>query len=190
MTEQAAGPPRLRQRPRQLPLLVLGIVAGATALVVAWLALQGGSSSKPASNGHPTLVSRAQLERFASSLDYPMYWAGPRPGFSYELTSADGRAWVRYLPAGVPAGDPRSSFLVVGTYRQLHSYANLLRAASRPGGASRKIGGGGLMVYSSSRPTSVYFSYPRASYQVEVYSRSVKIAKSLVLAGTITPIGR
>jgi len=185
MTEHVAT--SSRRRP-PLTLLALGIGVGVVGLVVAWLILQGGSSSTPAPNGHPTLVSQAQLERFAHGLDYPMYWAGPKPGFNYELTAADGRAWVRYLPAGVSAGDSRSDFLVVGTYRQPHSYANLQRAASRPGAVSRKIDGGGLLVYSASRPTSVYFSYPGANYQVEVYTHSTKTARSLVEDGSITQI--
>jgi hypothetical protein len=186
MTEPIAAP--ARRRTQQLSLLVLGIAVATTAIVVAWLVLHGGSSSSPASNDRPTLVSQAQLERFARGLDYPMHWAGPKQGFSYELTAAGGRAWVRYLPAGVSAGDPRSNFLVVGTYKQPHSYANLLRASSRLGGVSLKIGGGGLLVYSASRPTSVYFSYPGANYQVEVYTHSTKSARSLVETGAITPI--
>jgi hypothetical protein len=186
MTERVAAP--ARQRPQQLSLIVLGVGVAVAAVVVAWFVLRGSSSPSPVSNGRPALVSQAQLERFARGLDYPMYWEGPKEGFSYELTAAEGRAWVRYLPAGVSAGDPRSNFLVVGTYKQPHSYANLLRAASRPGGVSRNIGGGGLLVYNASQPTSVYFSYPRADYQVEVYSRSTRTARSLVEAGTITRI--
>ena len=112
MTEQAAAP--AGQRPQHLSLLVLGVAVAMAAVLVAWLVLKGGSSSAP-SYEHPTLVSQAQLERFAHGLDHPMYWAGPKPGFSYELTAAKGRAWVRYLPAGVTAGDARSDFLVVGT---------------------------------------------------------------------------
>ena len=185
MTEQVATAPR---RPRQLSLLVLGVAVGVAAMVVALLLLHGGSSAKVSANDHPVLVSQAQLERFARSLDYPLYWAGPKAGFAYELTAADGRTWVRYLPAGVPAGDRRSDFLVVGTYKQPHSYANLRRAASRPGGVPRDISGGGLMVYNSARPTSVYLSYPGAAYQVEVYTHSTKTARSLVLGGTITPV--
>ena len=105
MTERVAAPPR--QRPQQLSLLLLGAGVVVAALVVAWLVFQGGSSSTP-SYDHPTLVSQAKLERFARSLDYPMYWAGPKSGFSYELTAANGRAWVRYLPAGVSAGDAQA----------------------------------------------------------------------------------
>jgi hypothetical protein len=185
MAEQVAASPK--QHRQQLSLLVLGLAVAVAAVAVAWFLLTGGSSSTP-SYAHPTLVSQAQLEHFSRGLGYPMYWAGPRQGFSFELTAAEGRTWVRYLPAGVSAGDPRSDFLVVGTYKQPHSYANLLRAASRPGGVSRKIGGGGLLVYSGERPTSVYFSYPGAGYQVEVYTHSTKTARSLVEAGTIAPI--
>ena len=65
------------------------------------------SAKTPAMNSGPAIVSQSQLERFASSVDSPVYWAGPKPGFSYELTSSNKRTWVRYLPAGVKAGDAR-----------------------------------------------------------------------------------
>jgi hypothetical protein len=188
MTEQVAEPASpARRRPQHLSLLVLGGAAVVAALVVAWLVL-GSSSGTPAANGRPVIVSQAKLERFARTLDYPLYWAGPKPGFSYELTAASGRAWVRYLPAGVSAGDSRSDFLVVGTYKQPHSYANLQHAANRSGGVSRRIAGNGLLVYSAAKPTSVYFSFPGADYQVEVYTHSTKTARSLVLDGTIEPV--
>jgi hypothetical protein len=35
---------------------------------------------------------------------------------------------------------------------------------------------------------SVYFSYPRSGYQVEVYDPSPQQARTLVLGGKITPI--
>jgi hypothetical protein len=189
MTERVAEPASpARRRPQHLSLLALGAGAGVAALVVAWLVLGGGSSGMPAANGRPAIASQAQLERFARTLDYPLYWAGPKPGFSYELTAAKGRVWVRYLPAGVSAGDSRSDFLVVGTYKQPHSYANLQRAANRSGGVSRRIAGNGLLVFSAAKPTSVYFSFPGADYQVEVYTHSTKTARSLVLDGTIEPV--
>jgi hypothetical protein len=174
--------------PRYLPLVVLGVAVATVGLVVVWLLVKGGSSGTPSTNSGPAIVSQAQLERFAGSLDYPVYWAGPKPGFSYELTSANGRAWIRYLPAGVKAGDPRSDFLVVGTYKQPHSYSNLLRAARRAGSVSRSIADGGVAVYNVQKRTSVYFSYPGAKYQVEVYARSSKTARSLVLGDKITPV--
>jgi hypothetical protein len=134
------------------------------------------------------IVTQAQLESFASSLDYPVYWAGPKPGFSYELTSTNGRVWVRYLPAGVRAGDPRPNFLVIGTYKQPHAFDGLLAAAKQPDSLSKRIADGGLLVFSSERPTSVYFGYPGVTYQVEVYAPSAKTARALVVDGKATPV--
>ena len=169
-------------------LIALGLAVAVAAFVVAWLLASGGSSGTPSANSGPAIVSQAQLQHFAGSLDHSVYWVGPKPGFSYELTSGRGRVWVRYLPAGVKAGDPRASFLVVGTYDQPHAYANLKRAAKRSGSVSRTVADGGLLVYNSQRPTSVYFSYPGARYQVEVYAPSAETARSLVLAGETTPV--
>jgi hypothetical protein len=176
------------RRPQHLQLLVLGLAVAVAAVVVIWLLASGGLGGRPSANSGPAIVSQAQLQHFAGSLDHPVYWVGPKPGFSYELTSASGRAWVRYLPAGVSAGDSRASFLVVGTYDQPHAYANLKRAAKRSGSVSRTIADRGLLVYNAQRPTSVYFSYPGAGYQVEVFAPSAETARSLVLAGGTTPI--
>jgi hypothetical protein len=61
----------------------------------------------PAVGGGTTLVSQAQLERLPDLVGHPVYWAGPRNGFSYELTSiTNGRTFVRYLPSEVPARSP------------------------------------------------------------------------------------
>jgi hypothetical protein len=176
------------RRPQHLPLLVLGLGIAVSALVVIWLLASGGSKPPPAANSGPTIVSKAQLERFAGTLDYPVYWAGPKPGFSYELTAAHGRVWVRYLPAGVNAGDPRPNFLVVGTYKQPSSFSGLRHAAKEADSVSERISDGGLLVYNSARPTSVYFSYPGVKYQVEVYAPSPESARSLVMGGKATPV--
>ena len=115
---------------------------------------------------------------------------GRRTGYSYELTRLTGdRTYVRYLPTGVRAGDPRASYLVVGTYAQPGSFANLKRASKQKGSVSLGIPGDGLAVFSPARPTSVYFGYPGKGYQVEVYSPSGQNARSLVLGGKITPVG-
>ena len=38
------------------------------------------------------------------------------------------------------------------------------------------------------KPTSVYFGYPDADYQVEVFAPSEATARTLVLTGRITPV--
>jgi hypothetical protein len=176
------------RRTRQLPLIVLGVGIAVSAFVASWLLASGESNATPIAGGRPAIVSQTQLERFAATLDYPVYWAGPKPGFSYELTAGRGRVWVRYLPAGVKAGDPRPNFLVVGTYKQPNSFAGLRRAAKQPDAESERISDGGLLVFNSARPTSVYFSYPGVKYQVEVYEPSAEAARALVTAGKATPV--
>jgi hypothetical protein len=170
-----------------LAVLVVAFVAAAS--IVAWLALHrtNGTATVPA--GGPVLLSQARLEQLAASADHPLYWAGPKSGYSYEATlTGSGRFYVRYLPRGVRAGDPRAAFLAVATYLQPGSYKNLQHAATQRDAVSVGIDRGGLAVYSAQRATSVYFSYPGAKYQVEVYSPSADTARGLVLGQKITPI--
>jgi hypothetical protein len=193
VTENVAQPgiPARRRGHARIQLVVLGLAFVAAAAVVAWLFLHrdGGPATGAAIGNGPTLISQAQLEGLAASLDQPIYWAGPRAGYSYEVTVArSGRVYVRYLPLGVKAGDPRPSFLVVGTYMQPGSFANLQHAARQTGTVSVGSDHGGLVVYSSQRPTSAYLSYPGSKYQVEVYSPSGDTARNLALAGKITPV--
>ncbi|MGB2874582.1 MAG: hypothetical protein WBB76_03820 [Gaiellaceae bacterium] len=191
MTEDVARPGQHSRRLQQphLQLFVLGAAVAVAAIVVLWMVLVGGSgnTATPPSGG-PTLVSQAQLKHLAGSVSYPVFWAGPKDGFSYELTTTHGQIFIRYLSAGVKAGDKRPKFLVVGTYARTNSFADLQRAAKRSGGVSFSLANGGLAVFNTKTPTSVYFSYPGAKYQVEVYSPSGADARSMVLAGKITPI--
>lgn len=190
---ETVAPPSVTPRPRRayVQLAVLGIAVAIAAGVVVWLLVRGSSETAavPAPNSGPALVSQAQLERLASSLDNPLYWAGPKSGYSYELTSlSGGRTYIRYLPTGVRAGDPRASFLVVGTYAEQGAFANLKRASKHQDAVSLGIPGHGLAVFSPAKATSVYFGYPGKAYQVEVFSPSGQNARSLVLAGKIAPI--
>jgi len=190
---QGAAPstPQARTGLPHLQLVVLGLAVAAAGAVVAFLLLRngGGTPALPSPNGGPALVSQAQLERLAASTDHPVYWAVPKDGYSYELTvTSNGRIYVRYLPRGVKSGDPRPAFLVVGTYAQPGSYAYLRHAATEAHSVSLGIDNGGLALFNSTRPTSVYFTYPRAKYQVEVYDPSGDSARRLVLAGKITPL--
>ena len=191
VTESLVPPSVASGRRKHLPLVLLGVAIAAAATVVVILLVQSGShaSALPASNSGPVLVSQAQLERLAAATAHPLYWAGPKNGYSYELTMVrGGRVYVRYLPKGVKAGDPRPRFLVVGTYEQAGSFAYLKHAAKAKGSLSLGIDTGGVAVFSSASPTSVYFTYPGAKYQVEVYDPSADTARRLVLAGKITPI--
>jgi hypothetical protein len=177
-------------REAYLPLLVLGIGVLVAASVVVWLLVRGdGDKASPSTADGPVLVSQSDLERVAAEADHPVYWAGPRSGYSYELTvTASDRTYVRYLPKGVAAGDPRAEFLTVGTYPSHSSFKDLKRAAKDDGTRSESLDGGGLMIFSATRPTSVYFGYPGKPFQVEVFAPSAEAARKLVLDGGATPI--
>ncbi len=181
-------PPVYRGQLSQLAVLALAVAVAAA--VVGWLLVHNGSDTRSlATPSGPALVSQTQLEELASSSAQPIYWAGPRKGFSYELTrTADGRTYVRYLPHGVPAGDRRAEFLAVGTYERAHAFSDLSRAGTRWGAGSVKLARGGVLVFTERRPDSAYFSYPGASNQVEVFAPSGATARALVLHGEIKQI--
>jgi hypothetical protein len=180
-----------RKRRHFVSLVFLGVAVAVAVVAVAWLLARsdGTTQAAPAPNTGPALVSRGQLEQLASPAGHPVYWAGPKAGFSYELTStANGRVFVRYLPAGVEAGDTRPDFLVVGTYSRAGAFADLKRAATREGAVSVGLDHGGLVVFAAKGGKSVYFGYPNDKYQVEVFAPSSETARKLVLSGKITPI--
>ena len=186
LVESAPG----AHRTHVLQLAVLAVAVGVSAAVVGWQLLRAENNTPtPATPSGPALVSQAQLEELASSSKEPPYWAGPREGFSYELTrTADGRTYVRYLPRGVPAGDRRAEFLVVGTYQRPHAFGDLSHAGTGSGAVSVKLDLGGVLVFTERRPHSAYFSYPDASDQVEVFAPSGGRARALVLRGEIKQI--
>lgn len=190
MTERAlpGGADPYELRTAHIQLLILGLAFLVAASLVVWLVIKRQEDPAAAVGGGQALVSATQLEQLARSVDHPVYWAGSRPGFSYELTTtSDGRIYVRYLPKGVAAGDPRPNFLVVGTYARAGSYRDLKRAANQNGSVLVDLPNKGLLV-ESKKPQSVYIGYPGAQYQVEVFAPASYAARKLVLRGTIVPI--
>jgi hypothetical protein len=168
---------------RLAALLALGLAA----FVVGWLILGRDDSSAPSTGA--SIASEAELREFATSTSTPVYWAGRRAGQTYELTrTSDGRVYVRYLPTDVEPGDPRPQFLTVGTYPRTNAWAELRRAARKPGAVSRRLSNDGLMVFSRTRPTSVYLGYAGSRYQVEVYHPSPNEARRLVTSGSVVPV--
>jgi hypothetical protein len=69
-------------------------------------------------------------------------------------------------------GSRAARLLTVGTYPSKAAFLSIRRAARRPGDLSLRLGTNGLLVFNTNTPTSVYFSYPAAKYQVEVYDPS------------------
>lgn len=186
----AAVPRRTRMLTNALPLSLVAVLLIALISFGALLTLrrhEGKTTLPPV--GSPAAVSESQLKSLASESSQPIYWAGPKHG-TYELTrTTDGRTYIRYLPSADKVGDRTPNYLTVGTYPTKQAFSALRRAAARDGAVSANVDHGGLLVFNNSAPKSVYFSYPKSGYQVEVYDPSPLQARGLVLSGSIKPIG-
>jgi hypothetical protein len=101
----------------------------------------------------------------------------------------DGSAFVRYLPGGVEAGDPRPRFLVVGSYPIRDATAALRRTAEKEGVDVADGPEGAVLVVRPSAPRSVYLAYPGAGVEVEVFSPRKGEARKLVASGAIEAVG-
>lgn len=174
-----------------VPLLLLGVAVVLAAVLVGWLLVRSDNAPPTPTflSTGPALVSAAQLERASAALGSPIYWAGPRNGYSYELTvTSSGRVYLRYLPKGVKAGDPRANFLTVGTYRGDDAYADLQLASTGKTVHSARLPGGGLMVAPKQLPKSVYLAFSGSPYQVEIYDPAAGHSQTLATNGSITKV--
>ena len=180
----------LRESHASMVMLATAIATALAAAIVAWLLVNNHGSARPANVAvGPVLVSAEQLVRESKSLGRPVYWAGPRSNWSYELTVANsGRVYVRYLPRSAAAGDSRSNFLTVGTYPGVDAYQNLKQVSTGPAVHSNLLPDDGLLVAPKRLPKSVYLAYPKQDYQVEVYDGSTGAARRLVLNGLIKSV--
>jgi hypothetical protein len=169
------------------------VIGGAVLLAVAiglvlWLVLRGGANGTQ--RAPATAASITRLNRFASSVGHPIYWAGSQPSFTYELSRTnDGRVYIRYLPPGVKTGTSKPDYLTIGTYPQRHAFATLRATARKQGTRLIHLAGGGLAFQYKGRPTSVYLAYPGSNYQIEVFDPSPTHALRLVEAGQVQPVG-
>jgi hypothetical protein len=185
-------------RPRRRGLLRLALVAllAVTAGAIAWVLLRdnGDSSStakRTASTGatNARAASPSTLRKLASSVQHPIFWLGPKSGYTYELRQSDGKIYVRYLPDGVAAGS-KKAYLTVATYPFAGAYAAIARAAAARGAVKLKLTHGGLAVLDKAYPESVYLAYPGLDYQVEVYDPTPRHALQLVSAGKVDFFGK
>jgi len=168
-------------------VIVLAIAAG----VVAW-ALVGRGSSPQTTAGPvvqpiaPVALSASGLRTLARTVPQPIYWAGPKRGYMYELTrTTAGRIFIRYLPAGVKAGAPGASYLIVATY----PYANALGALKAvSSGKEVTVPGGGIAVVDPSYPKSVHVAFSGVAYQVEVYDPVPAESRAVAVSGDVVPV--
>ncbi len=140
-------------------------------------------------DGGPAAATEEELREAAAEIDHPVYWLGPREGFTYELTRLPNRqAFIRYLPEGVEVGDGRPEFETVGTYPVPDALGAIERAARAPGAVGFALPAGGRGYYRESKPTSVYFALPESDLQVEVFHPDAARAQELVRSGAVVPI--
>lgn len=197
MTTQPTSPaspatPRGSNKSRLRLLLVIGavIIIG----LVTWLVTKGGDDNDKGSKsaesavpvGAPTVLSESQLRAYGAAQPTPVYWAGPLPNRRYEVTrTSNGRYFVRYLTPRASVGDPAARFLTVGTYPGTNAYGALRTIAKRPGQEAVRTKSGALVVYDKKKPTSVYFSFPKQNFQVEVFDPRASRAQRFVFSGKV-----
>lgn len=181
----APTPPREPTKERRhLPALGAFAVVLAAAVAVSLLLLRD-EPTAPAPSG-PSVVSGAELAARADELGLPIYWAGPFPGRTVELTSSKTGAFVRYLPAGEPVGGEDQT-LTIATYPMADAYATAVRRAKAAGMTSRPAANGGLAVWSTTQPTSVYVTWRGVESLVEVYAPRAADARSTAVGDRLRP---
>jgi hypothetical protein len=186
--------PRGHRRVSARSLAVVVALALAAAVAVAltvWLVTRGDDEvAQPPQRARPTAASIQRLEALARSVGHPIYWAGPQPRFTYELSrTRNGGVYVRYLPPGAELGDPDPDYLTVGTYPQANAFATLRATARAQGVRTIRLARGGRAFQHETHPRSVYLAYPGLDLQIEVYDPIPGRARQLVAAGRITPVG-
>jgi hypothetical protein len=145
------------------------------------------AAQSPASNA--AALSLSALRSFAHKVGHPIYWAGAKRGYTYEVTqTANGDVYVRYLPKGVKAGAPKP-YLTVVTYPFPNALRALRTAAKGYTSGVSNLSGGGLAVVDRSYPKSVHVAFPQSSYQIEVFDPSPTVARSVAMSGSIAPVG-
>lgn len=167
------------------------IVLGAVAAVAAAATLGGcGDSSAPSSGPKykptgPVALSANGLRTLAGVVGQPIYWAGPKPGYLYELTrTGTGNVIIRYLPPGAKVG-AKGSYFTVATY----PFPNALEALNKVAhGRQHRLPGGGIAVVSEKSPKSVHIAYPEVDYQVKVFDPSPARSRQVALSGEVRPV--
>lgn len=171
----------LRSRLFAVIALALVFVAAAAARLVTY-----GARAATIQNGKPTEVSPVRLRAFAHGR--VVYWAGFAKSMKLELTKTNRGVFVRYLPKSVRIGDRRALFTTVGTYSAPRGYEEATHARGRAGMVTRRGPSGQVVVWSKSRPTSVYLAKRGSTWLVEVFDPRAARARTLALSGTINPV--
>jgi len=138
----------------------------------------------------PVAATPTALRHLSDEVGHPIYWVGPRPRRTYELTrTSSAGIFIRYLPPGSEVGNRRAEYTIVGTYPVPDALEVLQELSKKTGEKSVSAPGGGLAVYSIDAPNNVYVAYPGSDVQIEVFDPSPKRALRLVTSGRVAPVG-
>jgi hypothetical protein len=160
----------------------------ATGLVAAGRLAAFGNLKSKVGGTKAAAISREGLKSLASSLGHPVYWAGPKNGYTYELTrTASGQVYLRYLPRGVKVGT-KEPYLTVATYPFRGAFGAILALEKRKNAAKIKLAGGGRAVVDPDKK-SIHLAYPGSQYEVEVFDPSPSRARQVVESGQISTVG-
>ena len=172
--------------------IVIAILVVIVVAALIWLLFikKDDNSNSSAPPVHKTVAnySAAELPAAVSSADNPVYWLGPKAGDQYELTLiSDGRAYIRYLPQGVPA-ESGETYLTVGSYAFQDPTSELKKLGQRPGSRTFAVPGGGLGMATGVGTQNVYVAYPDQNVEIEVFDPRNGSAEQAVKRGDLTPI--
>jgi hypothetical protein len=144
----------------------------------------------PAESTGAVAVTPKQLAKRAADEHQPIYWAGPAPKDTLELSRTSKRWFlVRYLPPGVQIGTGKG-YLTIGTYPVTDAYGAVQRLAQENGARKFNLRDGALAVSNPKHfPYSVFLAYPGSNYQVEVFDPVLARARKTVTSGRITAVG-
>jgi hypothetical protein len=135
----------------------------------------------------PRAATIADLSSFAARLGHPLYWVGPKPGYTYELsTTSSGSVFIRYLPPGANVGDPRPRYVIVATYPFAGAFAAVAGTAKhRP---AFRLAHGGIAVVDTGYPESIHLAFPNSAYQIELFDPSPSAGRRLVASGAVAQV--
>lgn len=172
-------------------VIALAVVAG----FIAWFVIDrsGDDSTTPTTTTTsstipvgPVAVTAEGLSGLVADVGHLVYWAGPQTGKRYEfLKTSTGQVYIRYLPAGVEAGDSSSDYLTIATYPFPNGYEALQNVAKDN---AVEIPGGGIAGVTEGRPTSVHFAFPEDPFQGEIYDPSPARALRVATSGKLQTV--
>jgi hypothetical protein len=135
----------------------------------------------------PVARTAGALRRYAAA-GHRVYWAGPQPRTTYELSeTADDDTTIRYLPAGARVGT-RTAHRTVVTSPFPNAFAIVLTYAQEAG-AVRVTVRHAVAFYNRRKPSTVYLAFAGSPYEIEVSDPAPGAAIRLVRSGRIRPIG-